>query len=189
MVPTIKTSWRSFKAAAACYLYDHRHAGEARPLTADRVGWTATVNLCTDNPETAWRIMTATAMRQGHLKIAAGVRLTGRKLEKPVFAYTLAWPPGDRPGQQEQIDACHASLKVLGLEERQAVIVSHTDGQSPHVHVLVNRVHPDTGKAATLSHSTLKLWQWARQYEKTRRVTLDQDGIHGPGDHGGRAVL
>jgi hypothetical protein len=40
------------------------------------------------------------------------------------------------------LEAAHASLKVLDLEEHQAVIVSHNDGPRQHVHVLINRVHP-----------------------------------------------
>ena len=43
--------------------------------------------------------------------------------------------------------AAMASLKALGLERHQALIVSHRDGQ-PHVHVIANRVDPESGKAA-----------------------------------------
>ena len=48
---------------------------------------------------------------------------------------------------------------------RQALIVSHRDGQ-PHVHVIANRVDPESGKAAGLSRSKLKLSKWAERYER-----------------------
>ena len=51
------------------------------------------------------------------------------------------------------------------MERHQALIVSHRDGQ-PHVHVIANRVGPESGKAAGLSRSKLKLSKWAERYER-----------------------
>ena len=61
--------------------------------------------------------------------------------------------------------AAEESLKALGMERHQALIVSHRDGQ-PHVHVIANRVDPESGKAAGLSRSKLKLSKWAERYER-----------------------
>ena len=61
--------------------------------------------------------------------------------------------------------AAERSLKALGLERHQALIVSHRDGQ-PHVHVIANRVDPESGKAAGLSRSQLRLSKWAERYER-----------------------
>ena len=55
--------------------------------------------------------------------------------------------------------------RALGMERHQALIVSHRDGQ-PHVHVIANRVDPESGKAAGLSRSKLKLSKWAERYER-----------------------
>jgi Relaxase/Mobilisation nuclease domain len=55
---------------------------------------------------------------------------------------------------------------ALGLEEHQAIILEHTDEPHEHVHIVVNRVHPETGKAATLSNSKLALSKWAQEYEQ-----------------------
>ena len=60
------------------------------------------------------------------------------------------------------------SLKAQELEGYQAIILAHSDEPQQHVHVIVNRVHPETGKAATLSNSKLKLSQWAEAYERER---------------------
>ncbi len=45
--------------------------------------------------------------------------------------------------------------------------MSHRDGQ-PHVHVIANRVDPESGKAAGLNRSQLKLSKWAEEYERGR---------------------
>ena len=172
MVPALTEGGRSFKGAALYYLHDKRQAGEAERLTSDRVAWTQTVNLPTDDPERAWRMMATTAMKADELKAAAGVKATGRKLTKPALAYSLSWHPDEKPTQAEQIDAARETLKLLGLSEHQALIVCHKDEPHAHVHVIVNRVHPAEGKAATLSKSKLILSEWAQAYEQKRGKIL-----------------
>src|SRR5205814_5382259 len=68
----------------------------------------------------------------------------------------------------EMREAARASLAAQGLEEHQAIILCHDDEPQAHVHIIVNRVHPATGKAATLSNAKLKLSQWAEAYERKR---------------------
>src|SRR3989440_1431286 len=147
MVPAITAGGRSFRGAALYYLHDKREDGEAVRLTADRVAWVETVNLPTGDPERAWRIMAHTALAQAELKAAAGTKATGRKLKNPVFAYSIAWHPGERPTKAGMIEAARSSLEAQGLEEHQAIILSHDDEPQAHVHIIVNRVHPATGKS------------------------------------------
>ena len=71
----------------------------------------------------------------------------GRKLEKPVVHYTLSWAKDERPDRAEMNRAAEETLKALGLERHQALIVAHNDKTHPHVHLVVNRVDPATGKA------------------------------------------
>lgn len=73
MVPKLAAKGTSFKGAAAYYLHDKGAS------TDERVAWTATLNLATNNPEMAWRIMAATAKDQTRLKEQAGIKATGRK--------------------------------------------------------------------------------------------------------------
>jgi hypothetical protein len=168
MVPAITAGGCSFRGAALYYLHDRRQEGEAERFTSGRVAWVETVNLPTGDPERAWRIMAHTALAQAEIKAAAGTKATGRKLAKPVFAYSIAWHPGERPTKAEMIEAARASIEAQELEEHQALIVCHDDEPQAHVHIIVNRVHPETGKAATLSNSKLKLSQWAEGYERKR---------------------
>ena len=64
--------------------------------------------------------------------------------------------------------AVTGSLQTLGLEDRQALVVAHGDTKCPHVHVIVNRVSPEHGKAAKLSGSRLRLSKWAEGYERSQ---------------------
>jgi relaxase-like protein len=168
MVPAITAGGRSFRGAFLYYAHDKRRDGEAVRFTTERVAWVETVNLPTGDPKRAWKVMAHTALAQAELKAAAGTKATGRKLKNPVFAYSIAWHPGERPTKAQMMEAARASLEAQGLEEHQAIIFRHTDEPQAHVHIVANRVHPVTGKAATLSNSKLKLSQWAEAYERER---------------------
>ena len=166
MVVKMSSPGRSFGGVADYCLHDPRLPGEAHhPESAERVEWTETRNLATSEGERAGRIMAATAEASPELKRLAGGAATGRKLEKPVCHYSLNWAKDEKPDRQEMRRAAAESLKALGMERRQALIVSHRDGQ-PHVHVIANRVDPESGKAAGLSRSKLRLSKWAERYER-----------------------
>ena len=139
---------------------------EAEARRARRVEWTETRNLATNDPMRAARIMEATARDASELKRLSGVKATGRKLTKPLCHYSLSWGKDERPSRQEMNRAVTGSLQTLGLEDRQALVVAHGDTKCPHVHVIVNRVSPEHGKAAKLSGSRLKLSKWAEGYER-----------------------
>ena len=165
MVVKMSSPGRSFGGVADYCLHDRWVPREPHLESAERVEWTETRNLATEHGERAARIMAATAEASPELKRLSGGAATGRKLEKPVCHYSLNWAKDEKPDRQEMRRAAAESLKALGMERRQALIVSHRDGQ-PHVHVIANRVDPESGKAAGLSRSKLKLSKWAEGYER-----------------------
>ena len=65
---------------------------------------------------------------------------------KPVYHIALAFDPDDHPTEAEVRAAADRTLRDLGLDEHQALVVRHTDQPHAHVHIMVNRVGPD-GKA------------------------------------------
>ena len=97
---------------------------------------------------------------------ASGGARGGRKLARPVLHYSLSWAQDETPDKREMSRAVDRSLEALGLEGHEALIVAHEDTQHPHVHVIANRVDPETGKAATLGNSKLRLSRWAEGYER-----------------------
>ena len=71
--------------------------------------------------------------------------------------------------------AVDGSLEALGLEGHEALIVAHDDTRHPHVHVVANRVDPETGKAAKLGNSKLRLSRWAEGYEREQgRIRVER---------------
>ena len=59
----------------------------------------------------------------------------------------------------------------------EALIVAHQDTRHPHVHVIANRVDPETGKAAKLDNmdnSELRLSRWAERYDRESSTLLDR---------------
>ena len=133
---------------------------------AKRVLWTETRNLATNDVMRGSRMMEATARDAPVLKKLAGVKATGRKLKKPMVHYSLSWAPDERPIRWTMRQAVDGSLKTLGLENHQALVVAHGDRAHPHVHVIVNRVDPETGKAANMGRDRIKLSKWAERYER-----------------------
>ncbi len=172
MVPHVTKGGGSFKGAAAYYLHDKE------AVAADRVAWTETVNLITSDPEKATRVMAATAMAQNDLKLDAGIKATGRSLEKPVYAYSLSWHPDERPSKADMVEAARESLKVLGVEDRQALIVCHNDEPHAHVHMIVNRVSMEDGRAANMRGDHLKLSRWAESWEKQHGKIWCEERVH-----------
>ncbi len=166
MIAKVLGSVASFSGSAAYCLHDRAEEGEPRPETAERVEWTDTRNLPTSRADRATAVMAATAESAPELKRLAGVPLTGRKLQKPAYHFTLNWAKDETPGRQEMSRAVDESMKALGLEKHQALIVAHNDRAHAHVHVLVNRVSMDTGKAANLVRDRLTLSKWAEDYER-----------------------
>lgn len=160
MIPRIASGGCSFKGAAAYYLHDK--AGDTR----ERVEWTQTLNVLTQDPDKAWKVMAYTALEADRLKEASGQKRTGRKLTKPVFSYSLSWHPEQQPDRPQMLRAAQQSLKALGLTEHQALIVAHRDEPQPHIHILVNRVHPLTGLAGDLKNSKRTLSDFAREHER-----------------------
>lgn len=159
MVPRIARAGTSFKGAGLYYLHDKG------ALTAERVGWTQTLNMATDDPDRAIRHMAGTAMNANFLKQQAGEKLTGRKLKNPVYTYSLAWHEQDKPTKAEMMKAAHDSLERLGMDGNQVLIVQHTDTAHPHIHLIVNRVSHENGRVASTSNDRVKLSKWAQEHD------------------------
>lgn len=156
---------RSFKGVGQYLLHD-----KGTLETSDRVAFTETVNLPTANANSAIRHMIDVAAHSKELKIAANESLAGQPQQRPVYHYTLAWHPSETLTMERQIEAAKESIKALGLDDRQALIVGHNDTDHPHVHVVVNLVSTENGKFPELSMDYDKLSKWALEYERQNGV-------------------
>jgi hypothetical protein len=145
----VSSKGQSFRALAR-YLAAGR-SGEER----ERVEWSAGRNLPTADPELASVFMRATAEQNV-------------RVERPVYHLVLSFDPGDAVdrGTMEQI--ADRVLEQLGLSEHQAVVVAHGDRAHPHVHVLANRVHPETGRVWDLAFDYRAIQEVLRVEERAR---------------------
>ena len=160
------------------------NAAAAKPAK-NRVGWSMALNVGRATPEQAWKVMQSTTESAKLLKEANGVR-AGKACTKPVYHYSITWPDSDAPSNALQKQAVQESLKVLGMEDHEAIAVQHLDGK-PHVHVMVNLIHPETGisastaveqangkKASKLTNSHKRLRKWANQFEKANGLRITE---------------
>ena len=155
-------------ASLVAYLtHDQVSADDPRPTTAERVAWTATLGGSpTGDVDLCVRMMQGRVADAPLLKQRAGVSARGRKLRNPYAHFTAAWPPGQTPTRDEQLELADRALSALGLEDHLAVLVAHNDTDHAHWHLVVCKVHPDTGKAASLGRSGLRLSKVAEQWER-----------------------
>ncbi len=176
---------------------DYHLSDKGNAQTSHRVGFTATRNLPTEDPRTALRCMSwlaANAMSVRQAAVAAAAKSSGlsydayvrahnpfrgRKGQKPVFTMSIAWHPklNKKPTDKEMLDAADQVLRELNLQQHQALIVQHTDTAHPHVHLIVNRVHPTTGLYAKLGNDKLTLSRWAMEFEKKTGLVLCHERV------------
>lgn len=160
MIIKIHKSGRSFKGVTRYLAYD------AKAETTERVAWTHTLNLASDDVPSAVNEMIWTSRAADLLKREAGVRTGGSKLEKPVKHFSLAWPHGETPTQEHMIETVRAYMEHMGWQDRQAVLFAHRDTRHPHVHVVMNSVSPADGRAARDSHDWRRSEAFALRYER-----------------------
>jgi hypothetical protein len=142
------SSGKSFRALAV-YLERGRSGRET-----DRVAWIESRNLGTDDPEVAAALMRATA--------AQSVRV-----EQPVYHLSISFDAHDPVTREQMRQVADRVLDELGLREHQALLVAHRDQEHPHVHLMVNRVHPETGLA----------WERWQDWPTIERVLREQERV------------
>jgi Relaxase/Mobilisation nuclease domain len=165
MIPRIQTG-TSFQGAGLYYLHDKKLEGETERLTTERVAWTYAINTVENDPEAVLAEMRQTSFDQPILKMLSGNRIDGRPTETPVMTVALAWSPEQNPTQNQMIEAGHSYLQHMGWEAHQALFVAHNDTKHPHMHMIINRVHPETGMVLDDSWSKTRSQQWALGYER-----------------------
>lgn len=123
------------------------------PEGAARVAWTETHNLISEDPNHAPALMRMTAAKSNRVK-------------KPVYHFVVSWHHNEAPSDDLMRDVADATCEDLGLAEYQRCYIAHHDTKHRHVHIVVNRVHPETGVAWKTSHDYRRIEQsLARQAE------------------------
>jgi len=74
---------------------------------------------------------------------AAQTERNGRFKGNPAYHYSINWMQGEHPTKVQVEQAVAHSLKALGMHECETIWAIHRDTDNDHVHVVVNRVHPE----------------------------------------------
>jgi hypothetical protein len=168
MIVKIQPSGKSFSGLANYLTHDPDQA-----KTAERVAWTHTHNLASDDVPCAVNEMLWTARDAELLKQEAGVRAGGRATEKPVWHCSLNWAPEEHPSREHMIKTADDFLQHMKYDERQAIYVAHQD-KHPHLHIMLNAVHPETGLRLNVSFEQRRAQEWALEYEREHGIYCEQ---------------
>jgi Relaxase/Mobilisation nuclease domain/Large polyvalent protein-associated domain 7 len=71
--------------------------------------------------------------------------------KNPVAHYVMSWREGEQPSPQQVESAVSTFLDELGLKAHQAIYALHQDTDNSHLHMAINRVHPDTLKIVEIN--------------------------------------
>lgn len=103
------------------------------------------------------------------------VQEMARKGHDKSYHLVLSFHPEDHIADKPDIlayieDEC---CKVLGFGEHQRISVLHTDTEHPHLHIAINRVHPETLRQHTPYYSHRKLAAFCQQMEQVLGLAID----------------
>ncbi len=91
------------------------------------------------------------------------------RVKEPVYHLALSFDPGDAVDRAAMERVADRVLETLGLQEHQVLIVAHADREHAHMHLMVNRVHPETGK----------VWSRWQDYPAIQRVLREEEEVLG----------
>lgn len=152
MLANIEPAHNDFHALASYLIH-----GRDRPTDPKRVTWCFAHNLPTNDPIVAAKIMAATAE---HAKRCANA----------CYHTSINWHSDERPSPDIMQEVARRTLALAGLDEHQALVMGHGDKPHAHCHLMINRVHPVTGRAWSTSHDY-------RRFDRIMRQLSDAYGF------------
>ena len=107
--------------------------------------------------------------------------------------YVLSWREGEQPSPEQVEEAVSIFMDELGWKEHQAIYGLHKDTDNIHLHIAINRVHPETLKIVEknrgfdieLGHRAIALIEHAQgwQREQNGRYQVLENGELARGHH------
>ncbi|ADP70666.1 Relaxase/mobilization nuclease family protein [Rhodomicrobium vannielii ATCC 17100] len=134
MIGKVPDQGKSFRGVVNYLLF-----GKKDEPSPERVAWVETRNLLVTDPKKAATLMRLTAQKS-------------KRVKTPVYHYVISWRHDEAPTDDIMRIVADTTCQDLGLDEHQMLYVAHRDTDHRHVHIVANRVHPDTGRAWKNSH-------------------------------------
>lgn len=136
-VPTSKTAAPKSKAANVRALVDYI-AGPSAGGDGEKVEHRGALNLLNVDHD---------AQVQEMIDLAE----VARREAQPVQHWILSWREGEQPTRAQADEAVRMFLDEMGLADHQAIYALHRDTHNWHLHLAVNRVHPETERLVTVN--------------------------------------
>lgn len=83
------------------------------------------------------------SIETAHREMAA-VAVQNPRVKDPIYHFQICWSEGEQPTREQWRKAVLRCVEELGYGEHQFVAAAHENTKVFHVHVMVNRVHPET---------------------------------------------
>jgi MobA/VirD2-like, nuclease domain/Large polyvalent protein-associated domain 7/TraI-like middle domain/RepB DNA-primase C-terminal helical domain len=87
----------------------------------------------------------------GQMQEMIDVAEIARRSAQPVQHWILSWREGEQPTRVQADEAVRMFIDEMGLSEHQAIYALHRDTHNWHLHLAINRVHPETEKLVTVN--------------------------------------
>jgi hypothetical protein len=79
---------------------------------------------------------------------------------------SLSWHPSEKPAKEHMIETASSFLERMGWHEHQAVVLAHNDTEHQHLHIILNRIHPESGLVHDDAFSHNRAQRWREDYER-----------------------
>ena len=100
-----------------------------------------------------------------------------KRCTNPCYHAIIAWGVDEHPTPEIMQEIAANTLGLAGLGEHQALIMGHGDKAHAHLHMMVNRIHPTTGRTWSTSHD------W-RKFDRIMKTLADEYGFQYVPPHG-----
>lgn len=124
---------------------------------------------------------------------SAGAEMTAvsaqnARVKDPVYHVVLSWPSSESPTDDQAFDCGLHAMAAVGMSGHQYVFAIHHDTDNVHLHMTINRVHPDTFNAVYPERDFYKLDRAMRELE-LRHGWQHDNGPYSVFERNGKKVI
>jgi hypothetical protein len=104
----------------------------------------------------------------------------------PINHYILSWRENERPTPAQIEESVDILLEEMEMSEHQVIYAAHQDTDNIHVHIVINRIHPDTIKSIQINrgfdfdplHRAVTRIEYTQGWQplENARYKIDRDG-------------
>jgi hypothetical protein len=87
----------------------------------------------------------------GQVQEMSDLAEAARRSPQPVQHWILSWRSGEQPTAAQADEAVRLFLTEMGLGDHQCIYALHRNTDNYHLHLAVNRVHPETERVVTVN--------------------------------------